>query len=706
MNLVRLRYMDAAEVAVRSRQELSKWWDRISAGRPRMERPSPSRERAQLLAFRQDSPARFFAGASDPGTVAELAERLPDHRPELLARAEQALAGRFDLLGYRGLIFGDPVDWHLDPVSGRRAPRLHWSRIDALDEGRVGDSKVIWELNRHQWLVTLAQAHRLTGEERYAQAFARSVGEWMDANPCGCGINWASSLEVALRLISWCWSLVLLRRSPALTPELFGRLRRSLEQHATHVERYLSFYFSPNTHLTGEALGLYYAGTLLPDLAGADRWRARASRILAAELVGHVLEDGVYFEQSTGYQRYTVEIALHVLALAARHGWPASPALVDRVQAMLDFLLAVSPGAAQAPAIGDADGGWLLPLARRAPGDLRGVFALAAALLGRADYAWAAGGAAPELLWMLGPEGLDAFDSLRPRPPAAPPSRLFAKGGYAVMRAGWTPGAPHLVFDAGPLGCAVSGGHGHADLLSVQCSAFGEPFVIDPGTGGYTAAGGRGFFRSTAAHSTVTVDGQGQAEPAGPFSWRQRPSARLLRWSSDEKLDFAEAEHDAYARLADPVRHRRRVLFVKPRCWIVVDDLLGAAVHRLDVRFQLGGAQVALDAGPWVRATSRGRVLWIRAFCREPLEARVVRGQREPREGWASPDYGRQQPAAVLVFGATARLPLRVATLLWPSAQEGAPAPEVQPLDGPGGEPAGLAFASGERVSFDGTEDR
>src|SRR6185369_8476742 len=102
----------------------------------------------------------------------------------------------------------------------------------------------------------------------------------------------------------------------------------------------------------------------------------------------------------------------------------------------------------------------------------------AAALFGRADYAWAAGGAGAELLWMLGRAGLDAFDALRPQSPSATPSRLFAAGGYAVMRGDWRDGSPHLVFDVGPLGCAVSGGHGHADLLSVQCSAFGAPFVI------------------------------------------------------------------------------------------------------------------------------------------------------------------------------------------------------------------------------------
>src|SRR5439155_23657807 len=124
----------------------------------------------------------------------------------------------------------------------------------------------------------------------------------------------------------------------------------------------------------------------------------------------------------------------------------------------------------------------LSPLARRAQDDSSGVLATAPAFSGRADSAWAAGGAAREVRWLLGPSGLDAFDALQPAPPAGPPSRHFAAGGYAVMRSGWGPNDHQLIFDVGPLGCPVTGGHGHADLLSVQCAVFGEPYLVDSGT--------------------------------------------------------------------------------------------------------------------------------------------------------------------------------------------------------------------------------
>jgi hypothetical protein len=648
-----------------------------------------------LERFRAGIPGRFFPGAGSDRTAGILAERLPAAGAEAVAAAASIARGRFDLLGYRGLSFGDPVDWHLDPVSRKRAPVLHWSLIDPLDPDRVGDSKVVWELNRHQWMVRLGQAYRLTGDEAHARLFVTHLMRWIESNPAGTGINWSSSLEVALRLIAWCWALCLFRDSPALTPPVYLEALAAIRAHAAHVERYLSRYFSPNTHLTGEALGLFYAGVVWPDLCAAARWRALGARILEEQIARQVLPDGVHFERSTCYQRYTAEIYLHYLILAERNGIAAAPAVADRLRRLLDALLALRLPDGSSPPLGDADGGWLLPLAGREPGDLRGVFAIAAAFFGSPEYAWAAGGVPPEAVWVLGRAVLDAGGGdLRPSAPRGDsPSRLLADGGYAVLRGGWEPAAHQLIFDVGPLGCPVSGGHGHAALLGIQCAAFGEPFIVDPGTGSYAAdTPWRDHFRSTAAHSSVMVDGRGQAVPAGPFAWATpRPRARLRRFSCSSELDFADAEHDAYGRLADPVVHRRRVIFARTRYFVIVDDLLGEAEHEVELRFQLAPIRAELQGSLWARARGSGRHgLLVRPFAGVRLRAEILEGRTSPIAGWVSPDYGRRRPAPLLVYRARARLPLRLVTLLLPVEDADAPLPDVSPLRGAGPATDGL----------------
>jgi hypothetical protein len=565
------------------------------------------------------------------------------------------------------------------PIANCRSPWRHWSQIDPLNTSEVGDSKVVWELNRHQWLLDLGQAYRFTAEEQYAERFACFVREWMQANPPGIGINWASSLEVAYRLISWCWALFLFQGSKALSAKLFATMLEWIALHAAHVERYLSYYFSPNTHLTGEALGLFYVGVLFPELKGAQRWRALGAKILIEQLDRQVFADGVYFEQSTCYQRYTVEIYLHFLILSERNGVTVAPAVRQRVEKMVDFLLAVRWPNGSMPQVGDADGGVLLPLARRVADDYRGVFALAAVVFKRPDYAWAANGMAPEVFWLFGPSGRDVFDALQPAPPSKGPSRLFIEGGYAIMRSGWDRQAHQLIVDTGPLGCNVSGGHGHADLLSIQLAAFGEPCLVDPGTYAYTAdARWRDYFRGSVAHNTLTVDGASQALSTGPFKWQERPSARLRRWHSTPSFDLVDADHDAYCGLADPVTHRRRVFFSKPGYWVIVDDLDGADEHRVDLRFQFAPMDVSLNADGWAIAqTPRGHECRLFVLATAPLEPKLVEAQTDPIQGWVSPDYGRREPAPALTYSTMGRLPLRIVTFVFPVENPSATAPVI-----------------------------
>src|SRR5262249_34221728 len=178
----------------------------------------------------------------------------------------------------------------------------------------------------------------------------------------------------------------------------------------------------------------------------------------------------------------------------------------DRVRAVLDALLVLLRPDRSMPSIGDADGGWLLPLDVREPDDARGVFCTAAVLFGRPDYAWAAGGLQADTLWLLGPSAADRYDALSPAPPAGPASRILRDGGYAVLRTTWREDSDHVILDTGPLGCPYSSGHGHADLLAVQCTFRGRSYVVDPGTFRYTAdQGWRSYFRGTGAHSTVEV---------------------------------------------------------------------------------------------------------------------------------------------------------------------------------------------------------
>ncbi len=708
--LRRLAAMPLTEVAGRGRQEATKVIEAIAGPRgldaSRLLRRHAARlsdPDALLAMLREKAPQRFFAGVEDPSAVLPAQ---PSHREKLLQAANQCLRGRFDLLGYRGLSFGDPIDWQLDPVSGRRAPRVHWSRLDPLDASVVGDSKVVWELNRHQWVVQMAQAYALTSDEQYADASLNVIESWLEANPAGMGINWASSLEVGYRVMSWSWVLMLLRDSRALTGARASAVVASIGQHASHVSRYLSHYFSPNTHLTSEALALFYAGSLFQEFDESVNWRQLGADILIEQSAAQICADGVHFERSTCYHRYTVETYQQFLLLADRNHVAVPDHVRERLLSAVEFLLAIRQPGGMISEIGDADGGSLVPVVQRSQCDPSGVFAVAASMYGRADFAWAAGHLTPDVHWLVGEGGVTRFLDLDPTPPTGSPSSVFPSGGYAVLRSGWGADAHQMVVDVGPLGCSYAAGHGHADLLSVNCAVFGEPCLVDAGTYCYTPKPEwRNYFRGTHAHNTLSVNARHQADFSSAFRWHSKPSAVLGGWQTGDDCELIDAHHAAYA----GVTHRRRVLFRKPCYWVIVDDVTGSDPMTKNVKgsdpgiqltFQFAPMRVVVESDSWARATTpAGNTLWVGTFASAPLDLSIKCGEIDPIRGWISTNYGERTPAPALLVNSTSPLPWRGVTVLLPLRGTDHLLPRIEPRHANNGLPCALDFAQEPRES-------
>ena len=154
---------------------------------------------------------------------------------------------------------------------------------------------------------------------------------------------------------------------------------------------------------------------------------------------------------------------------------------------------------------------------------------------------------------------------------AVPPSRALPETGYVVAR---DAAGGHAVFDVGAHGY-MNGGHAHADALSLTLSVANRPLLVDPGTSTYTMDPRlRDRMRGSANHNTVTVDGQPQSDPAGPFHWRTSANGRLHASRHNAGFDWAEASHNGYA----AIEHRRSVIRADGAGWLVVDE---AALRRV-----------------------------------------------------------------------------------------------------------------------------
>ena len=603
-------------------------------------------------------PRFFFAIDQVPKLCSLLRERLPAQAEQILRRAERICQHRFDLLGYEDLDYGKEIDWHLDRVHGKRAPRKPWFKVRYLDFAEVGDSKVTWELNRHQHFVTLAKAYRLSGEEKFGVELFRQWEHWHRENPYPIGINWASSLEVAFRSLSWIWTYFLLLDSPVMPARFRPQWLQALGVSARHIENHLSTYFSPNTHLLGEGVALFFIGTLCPELQAAPRWRERGWEIVQREADRQVRADGLHFEQSTYYHVYALDFFLHSLVLASLNQTPVAPEFEKIVEKMLEALCVLGRSG-PVPQLGDDDGGRLFDASRNRAGHLLDPLATGAVWFGRGDFKFVSGGLREETLWLLGEQGLLEFDGIAEAKPVQESIVLQESGLYVMTDAD---GERQLVIDAGPQG-AHTAGHGHADALSVVANFAGQPLLIDPGTFEYV---GKDFerdrFRATQAHNTMAVDGRSQAEPTGPFSWGQLPRATAETWTSGRTFDLFVGSHDGYARLPNPVLHRRWVFSLKSRFWLIRDLALGTGKHQIDLYWHLSPTLFPHASLANAFFDQDGRT----GFYVIPAEEKGW--SREILQDQWSPAYGRKEPCSVVHFAAAADLPAEFLTLLMPAA--------------------------------------
>ena len=639
------------EARTRTRQELGKRADYA------LYRAGISRGQGGIGARPGKGGKFFFSPAQVPERVALLKEHLPEAVQRTILEADDVLQHRFHLLGYRDLDYGreKEIDWHLDAVHGKRAPLKPWYKIPFLDFEQVGDHKIIWELNRHQHLVTLAKAWRFTKDDKYAREAAGQFYSWRAANPYPMGINWGSSLEVAFRSVSWIWVRNLLAESSALTKDLDRDLVRGLALNGHYIERYLSTYFSPNTHLLGEAVALFFIGTLCPEIPAAARWQRTGLDIVVAEAERQVRPDGVYFEQSLYYHVYALDFFLHTRALAACNGISTPEGFDAILHRMLEVVRVLARNGTP-EGFGDDDGGRVFNPRRNRAEHMSDPLAVGAALLGN-DSLKQCATITEEAIWLFGERATE----LEPGKPAELSSAAFTHGGLYVMASGGN-AATQMLIDAGPQGNGNSG-HGHADALSVRLWTKERRWLVDPGSYVYISAGDeREQFRGTGAHNTLRVDGVDQAAPENPFSWTCLPEVSVEKWLTGSTFTFFSGSHTGYRRLLDPVLHRRIIFNLHGEYWLVRDIAEGAGVHNLEIFWHFA-ADASLDLSASTLtvtpASDGGERLVL-------LGANPKKWELALTEGWVSPAYGERQPAPVASFVAQAQLPAEHTTLIVP----------------------------------------
>ncbi len=406
-----------------------------------------------------------------------------------------------------------------DPRAIERAAEVIAGRFTFLGETRahswtaVGASH-LWRFHLHYFDYARDLAVFALQRDRAPayEAFRELAGSWIDAHSRLGGDAW-HPYTISLRIVNWCEAAIVFRAELEREVQLAARLHDSIAAQAQFLSRHIEHDVRGN-HVLENARALLRAAAFFEGRAPLN-WRRTAMALLEREIPEQILSDGGPFERAPGYHLRVMEVVADIAAMAPE------PWIESAAERMRSFLDAITPPNGRLPLFKDT----VLPDAPIASG-------------------------VPQT------------------------SRWLEASGYAVMRDDAR--GDHLIADFGRVCPDYLPAHAHADMFSYELTIGGRPAVVDSGVFEYAEGEWRTWFRSTAAHNTVDVDGRDQSEMWGSFRVGRR--ARVLRatWNETAEKTTIDGCHDGYA----PLLHRRVITALhQPRLWIVLDRVWGASGH-------------------------------------------------------------------------------------------------------------------------------
>jgi Heparinase II/III N-terminus/Heparinase II/III-like protein len=509
-----------------------------------------------------------------------------------VANAESILANEFEFNNEKHKL-GEALDWRANPSKD-----LEWLIL----------------LHKFYYLKDLAGAYDYTHDERYAEKWVGLIGSWIAQVPDG----FIDSQVTGRRLQQWLLSyhtFVTQWQSPAVTPVFFEGFIYSINSQ-TH---YLCEHLTPEgNHRTLELYAIFLVAVTFPELRSAHWFLEFSKQKLLENMHQDLLPDGVHRELSTDYHHTVLKNYLRFRGLAALNGIMLPAACDKLLKQAIEFSYYIHKPDGFIPTINDGDCNSYLPLLKKAHTYYPDQHV--------------------QYVVSKGEEGV----------PPKQRSRGFAGSGYYVLRSDWSlkpyHEARYLFFDCGPLGF---GSHGHYDGLNFELAAYGHSLIVDPGRYTYSehapdGVNWRHYFKGTAAHNTVVVDGLDQIPYRCERPVDPEPVASMKHFISAAGFDFLHGQVISHQY---PVIHERMIFFMLPEYWIVIDRLTADDSHNYDLYFHL--ASRAQDRASLVSNTKCHVIhspnLLIAQACSPDTKVAI-------EQGYVSPEYGIKQPAPVIKF--------------------------------------------------------
>lgn len=430
-----------------------------------------------------------------------------------------------------------------------------------------GDREYLFQMNRHRYFINLGQAYNLTKNKKYVECFIRLVKDWIEKNPCPfkSGDHPWRSLETGLRGEYWTKAMDLMKDSELISFEFVSLYKNCLKDHAEMLIACHTWHNKLSNWGVIQDHGLFAIGIELENQKYIDIALER----LYAQANIQVMCDGFHWEASNLYHNEVLNCFLDVIIRADRAHISLNDSFVGNVKKMALVNVAVIKPNHKQPLFGDSD-----------YTDLRDMLSQTALIFNsgemksltydKLDY---------ESVWLFGKKGVNDYENITPVLPAFDSISLSDSANY-IMRSGWENDADYLIFHNGYTG----GGHAHEDKLSFDLSVGGKDVLTDCGRYTYKWTDERKYLKSYKAHNTLAVDGKHFIKSIG---WGYKKLAPSVKQNMivNNAFEFVSGTHLGYFKTYNPVVITRKILWIKPDIYIIIDELTARGRHKYNQYF-------------------------------------------------------------------------------------------------------------------------
>ncbi len=427
-----------------------------------------------------------------------------------------------------------------------------------------GDDEFLYQFNRHAFLLHLAQAFLMTYDERYLKQYCKLIKNWISSVPCDNGKRspWRS-LEVAIRAKNWVLSLDLL--SEFLDEQLKSSIDDCLKLHRdVLIREHRAFHKGSNWGIIQDS-SLFILSQYFND----DNTAGVALTRLEEEIQLQLMNDSVHWEQSCGYHNAVLSELLDVICVAQKNNCIISLKLSKRIENMAFVNLKWIKPNGHHPLFGDSD-----------DNDIRDILTRSALVFNRGDFkCFALENLDYDSAWMLGKDGIEKYNCISKIKPDFTNAYLADSGNY-ILRQDWSEKSNWLCMHNGYTG----GGHAHADKLHFDLMIGGNDFLVDGGRYTYKYTSKRRYLKSAGGHNTTTVGRKGFVVPTD--SWSTHTPAKSVQYPiiENDSCVLIEGAHLAYLK-SKSVFTSRRILWIKPDIYIVIDEFEGGILEKYNQYF-------------------------------------------------------------------------------------------------------------------------